>query len=364
MTARRRLRTRYERPGKAEPRPWPAEPETSIPPSPSDRAPAAAAQTPAAKGPVLEGNAPVFQAPQAPPGGRAAEGARDRAAPLEPAPSLEVAAPSEDARRVQAGEIVAAAAPALQAAAVVPVARRHRFAAFWLMLGLAVTAFATGLVVFNSLVMPRLIHGIGEVRVPDVRNLTLEQAEQALRSLDLQVSRAGERFDPAVPRGFVLWQDPSAGTAVRGRKRISVVVSLGEEFSSVPELFGESQRSAEGLLRSAGLRLGVITRAPSEEVGEGLVAGSDPGPETVLPRDSPVSLLVSTGAGEESFVMPDLVGREVSSVRRQLDALGFRVQAPPGTASIGTIVTQSPAPGSRITRATTIQLQATGRMIR
>ena len=134
-------------------------------------------------------------------------------------------------------------------AAEPPRPRRHRLAAFLFIIGIAMAAFVTGILVFNSFVMPRLIHGIGRVRVPDIRNLTLEQAEQALRSFNLQLSRAGERFDPTVPRGFILSQDPSAGTAVPGRKRVSVVVSLGEEFSSVPELFGESQRSAEGLLQ-------------------------------------------------------------------------------------------------------------------
>jgi len=143
-----------------------------------------------------------------------------------------------------------------------------------------------------------------------------------------------------------------------------VMVSLGEEFSSVPELSGESQRSAEQLLHSAGLRVGAIARAPSDEVGEGLVVGSDPGPESVLPQGSPVDLLISAGAGEETFVMPDLMGREIGGVRRQLESLGFRVGAPPGTPSIGTVVAQRPAAGSRITRATEILLQATGRMIR
>ena len=229
---------------------------------------------------------------------------------------------------------------------------------------LALVAFATGLLVFNNVVMPRLIHGIGQVEVPDVRNLTLDQAEQALRPVNLQVSRAGERFDPVLPRGFILSQDPGPGTEVRGNRRVSVIVSLGEEFSSVPELSGESQRSAEQLLGSAGLRVGAIARAPSDEVGEGLVVSSDPGPENVLPQGSPVSLLVSNGAGEESFVMPDLVGREIGGVRRQLESLGFRVGAPPGTPSIGTVVAQRPVAGSRITRASEILLQATGRMIR
>lgn len=255
-------------------------------------------------------------------------------------------------------------APAAAPAAPPSLRPRRRLAGTLSVVVLAVAAFVTGLVLFNNLLMPRLIHGVGETRVPDLGNLTLEQAEQALRPLGLQVSRAGERFDPAVPRGFVLSQDPEAGIGVRGRKRISVVVSLGEEYSSVPELFGESMRGARLLIERAGLRAGATVHAPSEDAGEGLVAGSDPGAEAVLQRDTPVHLLVSTGPGQESFVMPDLLGREIAGVKRQLDALGFRVEMPPAAPSLGTIVSQNPAPGSRVSRATVIQLQAAGRMIR
>ncbi|MFI5370878.1 MAG: PASTA domain-containing protein [Candidatus Eisenbacteria bacterium] len=231
------------------------------------------------------------------------------------------------------------------------------------MVAIALLAFVTGVLVFNSVLMPRLIHGSEHVGVPDLSNLTLLQAEQQLTPIGLQLSRAGERFDPSVPRGCVLSQDPPPGTRVHGSRRVSVVVSLGEEFSSVPALFGETQRSAEALLKSAGLRVGFITRAPSEGVGEGLVAGSDPGPESVLPRDTPVHLLVSMGPGEDSFVMPDLSGREIGSVRRQLEALGYKVVTPAGGGAMGTIVSQDPPPGSRITRATIIVLQGTGRVI-
>jgi|KBSSwiStaDraftv2_1062776.scaffolds.fasta_scaffold146646_2 serine/threonine-protein kinase len=315
MTDRRRLRNRYERPS-GEPEtvtvrpvsPFPAAPETDLEPLPAP---------PTDHGPATE------------------------AAPGETAPPVPTAREVRRARRsMWQGPV-----------------------GFVFVLVLALVAFAAGLVVFNSLVMPRLIHGINEVEVPDVRNLTLDQAEQALGPLNLQVSRAGERFDPVVPRGFVLSQDPMPGTDVRGNRRVSVMVSLGEEFSSVPELSGESQRSAEQLLRSAGLRVGAIARAPSDDVGEDLVISSDPGAESVLPQGSPVSLLVSTGAMEESFVMPDLMGREISGARRQLESLGFRVGLA-GTASIGTVTAQRPAAGSRITRATEIVLQATGRVIR
>ncbi len=328
MSPRRRLRTRYE----------------------------AAAETAAARATAAAGMEGLS---------RSMEAAMDSTAAAPPAASHGQAPVEVPVEASPAAAVAVEVAPEGEPAAEVEPARprRHRVRASVFIVGLALAAFGTGLLVFNNLVMPRLIHGIGQVEVPDVRNLTLDQAEQALRPVSLQLSRAGERFDPAVPRGFILSQDPAPGTEVRGRRRVSVVVSLGEEFSSVPELFGESQRSAEQLIRSAGLRLGAITRAPSEDVGDGLVVGSDPGPESVLPQGSTVSLLISTGAGEESFVMPDLVGREIGAVRRQLEAFGFRVVTPPGTA-IGTILSQRPPAGSRITRATEIMIQATGRMIR
>ena len=228
----------------------------------------------------------------------------------------------------------------------------------------ALAAFAVGILVFNNVLMPRLIHRAGEVRVPELSNLTLEEAQKALQPTGLQLSRAGERFDPGTIRGRIVQQDPAAGTPVRGRSRVSVIVSLGEEFSSVPALFGETRRGAELLLEQAGLRVGGITRAPSDAVGEGLVVASDPPAESVLPRGTPIALLLSTGLGEEVFVMPELTGRELGRVRKQLEAQGFRVLSPPAGPANGPIVMQDPPAGSRLVRGMSITLQASGRVIR
>jgi eukaryotic-like serine/threonine-protein kinase len=230
-----------------------------------------------------------------------------------------------------------------------------------LLLVLAALAFGTGLALFNGLVMPQLVHGRGEVRVPDLASLSVEQAEQVLRQQGLRLSRAGERFDPAVPRGLVLQQDPPPQTAVRAGRRISVVVSLGEEFSSVPQLFGVSLRGARILVERTGLAVGGVTRAPSEDVGEGLVVATDPPAESVLPRGAAVGLLVSTGSAVESYVMPELFGRDLATVRRQLEALGFRVLCPEGPGARGMIIVQQPAPGLRVDRGTVVTLQGNGR---
>jgi serine/threonine-protein kinase len=228
----------------------------------------------------------------------------------------------------------------------------------------ALAAFGTGIVVFNYMLMPGLIHSKSEVRVPDLHQLSLGQAEAVLAQQGLQLSRSGERFDTQVPQGFVISQDPGPGSPVRRQKTVQVIVSLGEEFSSVPSLFGETRRSAEQLLKSAGLALGRITRAPSSDVGAGLVLASDPPAESVLARDTPVSLLISAGAGDDSYLMPDLLGREIGRARTQLEASGLHVRVPGARSPIGTIVYQLPRPGAQISSRDTVVLQAMGRLIR
>jgi serine/threonine-protein kinase len=231
-------------------------------------------------------------------------------------------------------------------------------------LSVALLAFVVGVVLFNNVLMPRIVHRAGEVRVPDLQNLTLDQAQSALEPTGLVLARAGERFDASVERGRVVVQDPAPGTPVREHRRVSVTVSLGEESGSVPELLGETRRGAELLLEHAGLRVGGVTRAPSDAIAEGLVAATDPPAESVLPRGGEVALLLSTGAMEEVFVMPDLKGREIGHARKQFEAQGFTVLSPPAGPSTGPIVVQDPQPGARLTRDRSITLQAAGRLIR
>ena len=240
----------------------------------------------------------------------------------------------------------------------------HGFRELLATTGVALLAFAVGVILFNNVLMPRIVHRAGEVRVPDVGNLTLEQAQATLEPSGLVLSRAGERFDAEIERGRIASQDPAPGTPVRGHRRVSVTVSLGEEYSSVPELFGETRRGAEILLEHSGLRVTGVTRAPSEAVSEGLIAATDPPAESVLPRGGGVALLVSTGMPDLVFVMPDLKGREIGRVRMQLEARGFQVLSPPAGPAVGPIVAQDPPPGARLTHDRSITLQAAGRLVR
>jgi beta-lactam-binding protein with PASTA domain len=94
------------------------------------------------------------------------------------------------------------------------------------------------------------------------------------------------------------------------------------------------------------------------------VVDSDPPAETVMARGAPVGLLLSAGVAKTSFVMPDVLGREAVSVKRQLESLGFHVVLTAGAAATGPVVYQDPSAGSRVTLDATVTLRVMARMIR
>jgi len=227
----------------------------------------------------------------------------------------------------------------------------------------AIAAFFVGLWLFSAVVMPRWVHRGTETRVPDLSNLNQRQAERVLDPIGLRLSVRGEQFDPQVPKGFVLWQDPPANDIVRRGRSISVLLSLGEDFASVPALYGESKRGAGLLLSRSGLELGDVVESFSDEVGQGLVVATEPSAQAVVPKNSSVSILVSRGAPGETYLMPDLLGRDVKPVRDDLEALGFSVQVVGEVGRLASIVEQVPLPGSRIRRGQTLVLKVAGQVI-
>jgi eukaryotic-like serine/threonine-protein kinase len=69
----------------------------------------------------------------------------------------------------------------------------------------------------------------------------------------------------------------------------------GTERVEVPGVVGLTPEEAQNRLEGAGLEIGARSEAPSDQVGEGAVAGQDPAAGTEAERGTAVDLVVSTG---------------------------------------------------------------------
>jgi len=191
------------------------------------------------------------------------------------------------------------------------------------------------------------------MRVPDMTGLSVDEANTvaAERGLQVVVDPAHERYDEKVPAHRVAGQEPAADTDVKSGQRVRIFLSLGPRMIRVPDLAGETQRTAALALAREGLREGVESAArldaPAGVVAQGVLPG------TTAPPDAKVDLLVNRGVPDVAYVMPDLIGRDFDRVRAAFEARGFRLggvksQAYEGAAA-GTILRQFPLAGYPVT---------------
>lgn len=135
-----------------------------------------------------------------------------------------------------------------------------------------------------------------EHAVPRVLELPEADARERLTGLGFRVRMEGERTNPVVPRGAVIWQDPPPDMVVPPNSSVQLVVSGGPAPVSVPDVVGLSLQYAEGIVEAAGLKMGRVERVSSTQDAD-VVLSVRPPAGTGRPRGSSVDLLVSTGRG-------------------------------------------------------------------
>ena len=195
------------------------------------------------------------------------------------------------------------------------------------------------------------------LEAPDLTKLSLEEASALAAERGLHVvadpGRAG--FSEDVPPHKVRGQVPVPKTEVKSGQTIKVFLSLGPRTIRVPEVSGMTPRTATLALAKAGLKEGAVSvsRLPGQGVvGQGVAPGTTATPETS------VDLLVTRGAADVAYVMPDLIGRDFERVKTAFEARGFRMggvksQSYEGAAA-GTILRQYPQAGYPVTLKDTL----------
>jgi beta-lactam-binding protein with PASTA domain len=243
------------------------------------------------------------------------------------------------------------------------------------------------------------IHG-REVKVPNLTGLTLADAGKQTRSLGLILHLENRFYSPNTPPGHVLAQSPAPGVTVRRQWAVRVTESLGAQQVAIPDVLGQSERTASINIRRLGLELGAVAHvaAPGEP---GVVIAQTPAPNAAGVDRPRVSLLLSEPAQAESpdaFVMPSLAGLTLAGAAARAYAAGLRIvsaeelntptpsAAPepaqpsttspgsPSTApapapspaspaaqsvSIGTVVAQTPPPGHRVVKGDPVHITLT-----
>ena len=162
-------------------------------------------------------------------------------------------------------------------------------------LGLVALVALTGYLISAYWVSPGAVFA-SEHAVPRVLELPEADARERLTGLGFRVRLEGERANPAIPRGAVVWQDPPPDMVVPPNSTVQLVLSGGPAAVNVPDVVGLSLQFAEGVVEAAGMKVGKVDRVTSGQESD-VVLSVRPAPGNARPRGSKVDLLVSSGRG-------------------------------------------------------------------
>jgi eukaryotic-like serine/threonine-protein kinase len=196
------------------------------------------------------------------------------------------------------------------------------------------------------------------VVVPAIVKLTQAEADAALKDAGLQSRVASSAFDPKIPAGNVISQDPVDGKKVLRDSTVSYVISLGAEQAVVPDVVGLSQSKATKKLQDAGFKVKVTTSS-SSSVAKGHVISQDKSAGGAYPKGSSVTIDVSTGP--PLVKVPDVKGDAPDVAQTKLTDAGLKVEFTyNNVAGTGVVAGQLPAAGAMVAPETTITLEIDG----
>jgi serine/threonine-protein kinase len=197
--------------------------------------------------------------------------------------------------------------------------------------------------------------------VPALRGLDQTEALARLTAQSLRGRVVDTVADGEAPSGSVAWQSPAPGTILPQGALVRLALSNGPPPIAVPDLEGFGVPLATTVLRAAGLTLGALDTVPNE-ADMGTVVRTIPASGTAARLGQSVTLSVSRGI--PTIAVPNLVGLTLEGARDRLAALGLTVgtltQRFEGTP--GTVVAQTPAVGTLVTKGQPIALSVSGAM--
>lgn len=193
--------------------------------------------------------------------------------------------------------------------------------------------------------------------VPNVVDRSEADAEKILQDANLKVTKGEPQYSDTIAEGNVISSDPTAGTEVDEGTSVTIVVSLGKEEVTVPNLYNKSASEAEAELSAAGL-VGSASEDYSDSVEAGYVISQSPESGSKLEKGGTVSYVVSLGPRTQLSTVPDVLSAAPSLAEQVLSENGFTAayggEQYSSEYPAGTVCRLSPGVGEKVQRGSTV----------
>lgn len=167
----------------------------------------------------------------------------------------------------------------------------------------------------------------GNITVPDLSDMTYEQAETKLTELKLVIKKGDKVPSDTIEEGKIVSQTPKAGKKVNEGDTVTVNISSGKESGTVPNLIGKKYDSAaiQKELDKYKFKLGNVTYEESDKYEKDVIISQNPGGGNNAEEGAYISIVVSSGKPEEKVTVPNLLNLTLEQATEQLKNAGLEI---------------------------------------
>ena len=221
------------------------------------------------------------------------------------------------------------------------------------LLGITI-AFCIACMLLNYLILndsSNLMNNKADIVLGDYIGMTQEQAQAVDQIASGQIKVTWEQeYNSNYAAGYIYKQSPVSGRNVREGQSVTLTVSLGTQYVTVPDLTNYVQSDAEQQLKDLGVSV-LVTQAVDTSVASGAVIRTDPAAGTQVEAGTTVIVYISRPQVATTTKVPSLIGLTVDDARTLLvqNRLGLGSQTDQySDQPAGAIIGQDPQAGSTV----------------
>ena len=159
------------------------------------------------------------------------------------------------------------------------------------------------------------------------------------------------------PEGTIFQQNPKQGRTVKAGQKVTLKVSLGTQWVTVPDVKTYVSDDAKKTLQDSGLQV-VSKYVEDESVAAGTVVYTEPAGGETVEGGSTVNMYIARSKRDNMVSVTSVTGLQVSEGTADLQRqnLVVSVVEQPSSEAEGTILNQEPAAGTQVRIRSTVRL--------
>ncbi len=180
-------------------------------------------------------------------------------------------------------------------------------------------------ILFEMIIMPFYVRLGKSKELIDVTAMDVNSALIMIKTSGFKGVVTDTIYTSEVEPDIVLDQQPEPGAIVKKRRTVRLKISQAEKLVVVPNIIGQSERSAQLLLNQVGLKIGTISKAYNSIHPDGVIINQIPDSTETIPKGYSVRVVMSKGRSPNDIQVPSLFGLSKEAAEIELRKSGLKI---------------------------------------